>query len=192
MYKKGCTKKIFHYYNGAHGPILMQYRQKETVVDGYNLIHNLFRPSKGEPFEPLRRRLESLLAGYRRAQKTPVTVVYDGDGRYRDHDETGEVHVVYTARRKSADQWIIDYAKSLNSTSKILTIVSSDNEVRRYSAAFGAKCMSSADFAAMLLPGYIDSSPSGEPGLNRRKFSANPLPEREVDGWMQLFGGNEA
>ncbi|ABB24962.1 NYN domain-containing protein [Pelodictyon luteolum] len=170
----------------------MSHRQKETVVDGYNLIHHLFRPAAGASFEPLRRRLESLLTGYRRTRKTPVTVVYDGDGRYRDHDETGEVHIVYTARRKSADRWIIEYAKSLNTSAKILTIVSSDNEVRRYSAAFGAECMSSADFASMLQPGGTGDKPSGESGLNRRKFSANPLPEREVDGWMRLFGGNDA
>jgi len=168
----------------------MNQRQKETVVDGYNLIHHLFRPAKGEPMEPLRRRLETMLAGWRRAKGEEVTVVYDGDGRHRDEEVPGPVRTVFTARGKSADRWIIDYAKSLNTTAKILTIVSSDNEVRRYSAAFGARCLGSGEFAVMLRPSGGNSRES-ERGPNRRKFSEQPLPDREVEGWMRLFGKNE-
>ncbi|TCD48188.1 NYN domain-containing protein [Chlorobium sp. N1] len=167
----------------------MQQRQKETVVDGYNLIHHLFSPASGDSFEPLRGRLEAMIRAWRRKTRGgPVTVVYDGDGRYRDIENAGEVRTVFTMRGRSADHWIIDYAKSLNTTAKILTIVSSDNEVRRYSAAFGARCLSSGDFASMLLPA---GHPSGrERSANRRKFSEEPLPEREVEGWMRLFGGS--
>jgi predicted RNA-binding protein with PIN domain len=123
---------------------------KEIVVDGYNLIHKLYPSLTSRSLEVLRQKTEQQLLSFQRETNCPVTIVYDGKGSPRESTFTSPLHIVFTPALKSADHWIIDYAKSLNTRVKMVTIITSDNEIRRYATAFGAKCVKSETFARQL------------------------------------------
>jgi len=91
----------------------MPSKYRETVIDGYNLIHKLRNIPPGEPMATMRERLEVMLSRYRQKSRRHVTVVYDGGGGPRPHSLRSSVEVVYSGSLKSADRWIIDHARSL-------------------------------------------------------------------------------
>ncbi len=197
MYEKGYTKKIFisftlHGKSGTRNafrasPAPRFMKIPETVIDGYNLLHKLF-PSPGKTsLENLRGRMESLLLEYQRNRKCHMSIVYDGGG-LRESSAGGSLCVIYTASSKSADAWIIDYVKSLNTNRKMVTIVSSDREVCLYGRAYGAKILSSEEFAAVLenrrKPG------TGARRVADRKYGAGFLDSGEVAAWKRLFEGD--
>ena len=156
----------------------------EIIIDGYNLLHKLFPSVSRTNLALHRNKTESLLNRYQKQRKSTITVVYDGGG-VRESSEGSSLSIVYTASSKSADNWIIDYVKSLNTNRKMVTIVSSDREVCRYGLAFGAKCMSSEEFLAILSPGKRQRNPCCP--VAERKFSEGFLDSNEVDQWKRLF-----
>jgi uncharacterized protein len=165
----------------------------EFVVDGYNLIHKLFPAPTTASLEFLRQETEKKLLLFQRDNKCSVTIVYDGKGSPWESSVVMPLHIVFTPASKSADEWIIDYVKSLNTNLKKVTIVSSDDEIRRYSAAFGAKCIKSELLAAQLKNNRTSVSllggtrRTGLSSVNEKKFEGEPLSDREVDQWAQLF-----
>jgi len=78
----------------------MNHRNREIVVDGYNLLHALYHPAPSSQFEPFRRKLEMRLLHYQRAHARPITLVYDGDGQHGDRCSYSPLHTVFTSRRK--------------------------------------------------------------------------------------------
>lgn len=167
-------------------PEPMQERVSEVVIDGYNLIHKRTRLSRGEVLAPLREELAHELARYARETGTAVTVVYDGRSPYGDSDSATAIRTVFTSRGKSADRWIIDYVKSLNTRAKMVTIVTSDDEIRRYCKAFGARCMTSESFR-LRLGSRQDKPACGHAGSAGQEDSGKELSEREVAAWKRLF-----
>jgi uncharacterized protein len=168
-------------------------RRLEYVIDGYNLIHCLF-PGKNKPsLETMRRRTENRLLLFQRNTGNTITLVYDGKDRFREHCSGIALHIVFTSAAKSADLWIVDYVKSLNTKIKLVTIVSSDNELRTYAAAFGARCMKSEEFADLL-----DGNPVKSGGKNsslcektraamEKSTLSGELCDMEIDRWKKLF-----
>jgi uncharacterized protein len=164
----------------------------EYVVDGYNLIHCLFPNGKKASLEEMRRKTEALLLAFKKEHRCSVTIVYDGKECFRELASGTSLHIVFTPASKCADRWIIDYVKSLNTKIKLVTIVSTDNEIRRNATAFGAQCIRSEDFAKLLK----DRSASGD-GENKRDFNRydkeNKAIDAEVPGeqdialWKNLF-----
>jgi hypothetical protein len=166
---------------------------REFVVDGYNLIHKLFPSPATMPLEALRQETEKKLLKFQRQNNCPVTIVYDGKGSSREHATFMPLHIVFTPAAKSADQWIIEYVKSLNTKVKKVTIISSDDEIRRYTAAFGAKCIKSELFAAHLKKNGTANSiqerhnRTGLCSVIEKTFNGELLSDREVDQWARLF-----
>jgi uncharacterized protein len=171
---------------------------KEIIVDGYNLIHKLYPSLKSESLEVLREKTEKQLLCYQQETDCPVTIVYDGKGRHREIAYGAPLHIVFTPASKSADHWIIDYAKSLNTKVKMVTIITSDNEIRRYANAFGAKCVKSEIFARQLqemeaaVAMRNDNPGSRRMTVKEKKFNGALLSDREVNRWMQLFSGEKS
>jgi len=168
---------------------------RETVIDGYNLIHKLWHPGKGTPMAPLRERLETLLSTYRKKARRHVTVVYDGGPRHRSISSSGAIEVVFSGSGKSADDRIVDHVRALQSRAALVTVVTSDREVRRHVIAWGAACTSSESFIDELGKMGIRSQEGfGKPksdGPSAIKDGSNPLGDDEVARWMKLFGGSE-
>ncbi|NTU45737.1 MAG: NYN domain-containing protein [Chlorobiaceae bacterium] len=171
----------------------MKTASREFVVDGYNLIHKLIPSPSASPLEQLRLEMEKKLLSFQRKNRCAVTIVYDGKASAREHSSIIPLHIVFTPATKSADQWIIDYVKSLNTNVKKVTIVSSDDEIRRYSEAFGARCIKSEAFALKL--GENGTSAPLSEGKRRSGFGktidkavrGEPLSDKEVAQWAELF-----
>lgn len=167
----------------------MKRGRHEYVIDGYNLVHCLFPGREKTSLEQMRNDTEKLLLAFYRTGRNPLTVVYDGKGRFREHASGAPLHIVFTPARKSADLWIVDYVKSLNTKIKLVTIVSSDNELRTYASAFGARCMKSEAFAKLLhgRPGAAGSENSRQLAAGDKNDGPVELCEMEIDRWRQLF-----
>ncbi len=166
---------------------------KEILIDGYNLIHKLYPSLTSASLDVLREETEKKLLCFQQKTDYPITIVYDGKGSPRERAFGAPLHIVYTSALKSADLWIIDYVKSLNTRVKLVTIVSSDNEIRRYATAFGAVCIKSETFALQLneimTPAAVRDSNrhSLRMTVKENKFNGNAMNEREVARWMKLF-----
>ena len=166
---------------------------KEIVVDGYNLIHKLYPSLTSASLHVLRQKTEKLLLCFQQQSRCPITIVYDGKGSHRECAFGAPLHIVFTPASKSADLWIIDYVKSLNTKVKMVTIVSSDDEIRRYTTAFGSRCIKSEVFALQLFEmasaGTVQNGNERSNGrtAKEKKCNGELLSDREVARWMTLF-----
>ncbi len=167
---------------------------RETVIDGYNLIHKLWHPGKGATMAPLREHLETLLSAYRQAARRHVTVVYDGGPRHRSLSSSGAIEVVFSGSGATADSRIVDHVRALQSRAALVTVVTSDMEIRRHIIAWGASWTSSETFITELeklgirsKEGFGKKRPDEAASV---KHSTNPLSDGEVARWMKLFGGS--
>lgn len=162
---------------------------RETVIDGYNLIHQLRRIEAGEEMAAMRERLEEMLARYRQKSRRHVTVVYDGGGGPKPHSLRGSVEVVYSGSLKSADHWIIDHVRSVEPRHGMMLVVTSDREIQRHATAWGARYIDSETFIDELAAmGITSDSRSGAACKTASKHSSSkPLSDKEVDYWLRLF-----
>ncbi|NTV06064.1 MAG: NYN domain-containing protein [Chlorobiaceae bacterium] len=171
----------------------MKTEPKEIVVDGYNLIHKLYPSLTPASLDHLRQETERKLLCFQLETNCLITIVYDGKGSPRESAFGAPLHIVFTPASKSADLWIIDYVKSLNTRVKMVTIVSSDDEIRRYTTAFGAKCIKSETFALQLAKIETavvmrnDNQRSPNKSVIEKKFNGELLSDREVARWLKLF-----
>jgi predicted RNA-binding protein with PIN domain len=166
---------------------------RETVVDGYNLIHKLWPPRRGAAMAPLRERLDLVLAAYRSATRRHVTVVYDGGGGPGALASRGAVDVLFSGTDATADRRIADLVRALGRRAALTTVVSSDLEVRQQAVAWGAAWCSSEAFAEELCRLGIIPFAEGNARRNRKdpelkKRAPEALDDREVARWMKLFG----
>lgn len=167
---------------------------RETVIDGYNLIHKLWQPQKGNAMAPLRERLETLLSAYRKTTRRHVTVVYDGGAGPGGHSSSHAVDVLFSGTKMNADSRIVEFVRSLGNRAGLVTVVSSDLEIRQHVIAWGAAWTSSESFASELARlGLLTTPgrpPAGKPtGAAGKKEGHLPLGDKEVAQWMKLFGG---
>lgn len=167
--------------------------RRETVVDGYNLIHKLWPPRRGDAMAPLRERLDDVLAAYRSATRRHVTVVYDGGGGPGATASRGAIDVLFSGSGSTADHRIVELVRALGRRAALTTVVSSDAEVRQQAVAWGAIWCSSEAFAEELGRHGLIPIRTGAAGRVRvdpelKKKAAEPLDDREVARWMKLFG----
>jgi len=167
----------------------MPSKYRETVIDGYNLIHKLRNIAPGEPMAAMRERLEVMLSRYRQKSRRHVTVVYDGGGGPRPHSLRSSVEVVYSGSLKSADRWIIDHARSLEPRPGMMLVISSDREIQRHATAWGARCIDSETFIEELAAMGITANGGGGKSSKAAEKGAdsNPLSDKEVDYWLRMF-----
>lgn len=161
---------------------------REFIIDGYNLLHKLFPGKQQRTLRERREEAESLLLGFQQSARVKVTVVYDGQQSRGSFREDGALNRVFTSQGHSADEWIIDYLKSLGSRSRMFTIVSSDRFICRHATAYGALHMLSEHFIERLFSMNEEDSKRGESGKTRKKFGSDRLSQNEVNHWLALFG----
>jgi predicted RNA-binding protein with PIN domain len=166
---------------------------RETIIDGYNLIHKLPKAERGESLADGRDRLEAMLLRYRQKSRRHVTVVYDGGSGPKSLTLTGAINVTFSGTVKSADRWIIDHVRSLGARAALTLVVSSDREIQRNATAYGAKCIDAETFIDELAAMDIVISERGRTterlaSGRRQKNGADPLTDTEVDYWLRLFG----
>ncbi|NTW52291.1 MAG: NYN domain-containing protein [Chlorobiaceae bacterium] len=166
---------------------------RETVVDGYNLIHKLWNPGADQPMAVLRERIETILSAYRKKTRRHVSIVYDGGAGPRPLSIGGAIEVISSGSSLNADRWIIDHVRSMGSRAGLITVISSDNEIRRHVVAWGGQWNSSEAFIEELsgmgiLKSGDDNPPSPAAIARSMKNGSRPLSDAEVDRWLRLFG----
>jgi predicted RNA-binding protein with PIN domain len=133
-----------------------------VLIDGYNLIAELWGMGRGSPtLERQRADLLALLGDYRRVRPNPLHVVFDG---WRAGEPTGGrervagVDVTFSPKGVTADEVIRDLVREGGAA---YLVVSSDAQVRRWATAAGADVADAATFAARL---RAAPAPAAEPG----------------------------
>jgi predicted RNA-binding protein with PIN domain len=166
---------------------------RETVIDGYNLIHKIGKAGTCASMAALRERLEAKLSQYRQKTRRHVTLVYDGGSSPKSLTCSGAIDVIFSGAINSADRWIINHVRSLGPRAGMSLVVSSDREIQRNSIAWGARCIDSETFidelAAMGIILDERKKPTGiTPASGMKKNGSAPIDDNEVDYWLRLFG----
>jgi predicted RNA-binding protein with PIN domain len=151
------------------------------VIDGYNLAHRIpaIAAMLGSDLERARERLVDRLAGFAAVRRARVTVVFDGTGFKGSRGQGFKgVEVVYSRSPESADKRIMALIERERKV-RSWVVVSSDNAIKRHARDYGAKIMTSDEFAALL---------DAPPPRPRRVTREEPkLSAAEVDEWLRYF-----
>lgn len=122
------------------------------LIDGYNLIAELWGMGKGAPaLERQRADLIALLAASRREGGAPVEVVFDG---WREGTPTGSrdrqagIDVAFSPKGVTADEVIRDRVRAGGGAAFL--VVSSDRRVQGWARSAGADVADASAFAARL------------------------------------------
>jgi len=164
---------------------------REFVVDGYNLLHKLFPEKAQGSLQHKREQTENMLLGFQQSTRQKVTIVYDGQHSRAPFQDSGALIRVFTASGCSADDWIIDYLKSLGSNAQLFTIISSDRFICRHASARGASYMLSENFIRQHLSGKESRNKNGKKGCKKEKSGDVSLSHQEVEHWLSIFGKTE-
>ncbi|MFM7259857.1 MAG: NYN domain-containing protein [bacterium] len=151
------------------------------IIDTYNVLHvtGVLPPelAVGEP-EALAR-----LVSASRYAADAVWLVCDGVPRGASH--VGRILIEGAGPGRSADDHIMRFLDR-SSAPRRVTVVTSDRAIARHARARGAEAIRSENFLAHLAEDVRRARPRKPTSPDPRR--SVPLGEREVAGWMRLFG----
>jgi len=148
-----------------------------VIIDGHNLIGKMSGISLADPHDE--EKLIDSLARHLHFRNQKVTVVFDkaAAGDIGPRYYIGRILVIFAPPESSADAIIIDMIKE-DPNPKGLTVISSDNEIRRCARSRRARVMTAEEFARKL----------ESPDSRRRPYSKNEdKDEFDVEDWLQYF-----
>lgn len=153
------------------------------IIDTYNVLHvtGVLPPefATGEPEE-----LARLIAASRFGTEAVWLVC---DGVPRGAAQVGRILIEGAGPGRTADEHIMRFLER-SSAPRRVTVVTSDREIVRHARARGAETIRSEEFLAQLAEDARRRRPwkprASEPDPRR----SVPLGDREVAGWMRLFG----
>jgi predicted RNA-binding protein with PIN domain len=175
------------------------------LIDGYNLLFSGLGQSDGikhDNLEALRDNLVAQLKSYNTRKKYRIIVVFDGDkanAYYPQEKESGNVRVVFSQNRMTADEHIINMASAHIQDKphrQDLCVVTSDRDLAGKLMADKIRIISSQEFAAELTARNRDTSSRN----NRDSAAASPdlkddpiekftgLKPADVPKWLKIFG----
>lgn len=156
------------------------------LIDGHNLIARLPDISLDDPNDEARlvNKLRSFVAGGGKK----CTVVFDGGiPGGQSTLSNNSVKVTFAAAEHSNADVIIKRRIQRTRDAKFWTVVTSDRDVLNFARRHGLKCMSSGDFARLLLPAESHGGGASDPGEE-----IDPkVPDDELDDWLNLLGGDD-
>lgn len=146
------------------------------IIDGHNLIGKMSEISLSDPDDE--EKLVRILA--RRLHRQKAVVVFDkaAETDLAPRLKAPRVSVMFAPPESSADEIIIEMIKR-DPNPKGLTIVSSDNEIRRCARSRRARLISSEEYAKKL-----ESAPEQK---RPRNATAGDLNDVDVDDWLAYF-----
>lgn len=148
-----------------------------VIIDGHNLIGKMSGISLADPDDEAK--LVGFLARQLHFLHKKVIVVFD-KGAETDSAprlDSPKLRVIFASPESSADEIIMDMIRR-DPNPKGLTIVSSDNEIRRCARSRRARLISAEDFA-----GQLESAPS----RRRRGAHRGEVDDIDVDEWLDYF-----
>jgi predicted RNA-binding protein with PIN domain len=158
------------------------------IIDGYNLIRQSSRLSTLDlqDIQLGREALVDMLAAYKKFKAHRITVVFDGTGSplfSRQRDRQKGIMIVYSHNGESADAVIKKMARREGPEA---LVVSSDQDIVRSAAAWGATTISARDFESKLVTSqYLDSTQiegekqDGWTPTTKKKGPRRRLPKRQ-------------
>lgn len=119
-----------------------------VVIDGYNLLRNIFHKEKGK-LDKQRDELICQLSYYKRKKGHEIVVVFDGGFLKHATRETRKgVIVIFAGRKLSADDWIFEYIK--RNKNKEILLITHDRQLIDRCGRFGADALGVSDFYEIL------------------------------------------
>ncbi len=124
------------------------------LVDGYSLLHSWPELAEGKPrhSEAARDELIAMLAQYRDASYTPITVVFDGAGpraRFAKGEGASGVEVLFSTTGQTADQIIERVAHRMKPYGEVMA-VTNDFAERDTVIGLGGTAVSCENFIRMI------------------------------------------
>lgn len=122
------------------------------IIDGYNLIRRspMLRREDEVALELARESLLERLRRYKRIRSHRITVVFDGASRTGAPSSPGQekgIRVVFSGRNETADAVIKRMSEKEGGK---LTVVTSDRDLGRYAASYGAVVIDAEEFEGKL------------------------------------------
>jgi uncharacterized protein len=124
------------------------------IVDGYNVLHHIFRGAPKEEIFARRDWLADQLAGFAALRGARAVLVFDGHGAESVSSEPfkgGPLEVVFAGGRFTADTLIARRIAGRQADQHVI-VVSADQEVQRTAARAGVSRMTPREFEAELRP----------------------------------------
>lgn len=148
------------------------------IVDGHNLIGKMKSISLADPEDEAK--LVAILARHLLSRGQKGIVVFDrgADGGRTPQPKGPDLRVIFAPPEGCADSVIMDMIKR-DPNPKGLTIVSSDNEIRRCARSRRAKLISAEDFAETL-----ESAPERPRRARSRDYGPADI---DVKEWLEYF-----
>jgi hypothetical protein len=150
------------------------------LIDGHNLIPKIGLDLAAQDDELA---LMNRLQEFCRLSRSRVEVFFDGAPPGTPAIlRLGAVSAHFIRRTSSADSAIEARLSQLGHQARNWTVVSSDHRVQAAGRAMHAKVVSSEGFAERMRPDEPSEEGAGEPA---------PLDPRELQEWLELFGGQQ-
>ncbi len=166
------------------------------IIDGYNLIRcsGILSRLDIKQMRQARQRLIDSLAEYKKHREHRITVVFDGARApffLPRRDRIKGIAIEFSREGESADSLIKQMAKKERERA---VVVSSDQEVARFSRAQGAATLTAGAFEKKLLPHLSprpkepvwESADPPHPTKGKKKGPAKRLPRRERKNRQKL------
>lgn len=152
-----------------------------VIIDGHNLIGKMSTISLADPDDE--EKLIRILARHLHKKRRKMVVVFDKGAQtdLRPRQCGSRLRVIFAPPESSADALIIDMIKK-DPNPKGMTIVSSDNEIRRCARSRRAKVVSAEDFARELVAG--SDQPANDNSIG--------TPDVDIDDWENWFKGRSS
>ena len=149
-----------------------------VIVDGHNVIGKMSSISLSDPDDE--ERLIKLLARHLHHNPQKTIVVFDKgtEPDFAPQRRGPRLSVIFAPPESSADAIIIDMIRQ-DPNPKGLTVVSSDNEIRRCARSRRSRTVSAEAFAKKL-----DSPPDGR---RRNRASGAENSGIDIDEWIDYF-----
>jgi predicted RNA-binding protein with PIN domain len=148
-----------------------------VIIDGHNLIGKMKGISLADPDDE--EKLVRLLAQHLHDSRKKAIVVFDkgSDLDFVPSQKGPRLRIIFAPRESSADALIIDMIRR-DPNPRGLTIVSSDNEIRRCARSRRAHLVLSEDFAQEL---------ESCPHHHRRSARTDSFEHIDVNEWLEYF-----
>lgn len=134
------------------------------IVDGYNVLHHVFRGAPKEEIFARRDWLADQLAGFAALHGARAVLVFDGHGAESTSSRplgAGLLEVVFAGGKFTADTLIARRIAGRSADQRVI-VVSADQEVQRTAARAGVSRMTPREFEAELRPPRGSLASSGE------------------------------
>ena len=124
------------------------------IVDGYNVLHHIFRGASKEEIFARRDWLADRLADFAALHGARAVLVFDGHGAESTSSEPfkgGPLEIVFAGGKFTADTLIARRIAGRTADQRVV-VISADQEVQRTAARAGVSRMTPREFAAELRP----------------------------------------